>query len=169
MKENLLEQFKLRYEVQESSPRAPITQSPPCDVPLREPYGADSFIKKQARVIMAQERKKRHEQNMQEISEREEKHIAAIQDKEIIKQKKVAKNLKEFQSDQKDKIQKSLGKVEEVLNKKKAAERAMAKDLREKYREYTKEQAEQRLKAEQDKIQFAADQFKRDMENLRQQ
>jgi hypothetical protein len=106
---------------------------------------------------MAQERKKRHEQNMQEISEREEKHIAAIQAKEIIKEKKVAKNLKEFQSDQKDKIQKSLGKVEEVLNKKKAAERAMAKDMREKYREYTKEQAEQRLKAEQDKIQFAAD------------
>ena len=65
-------------------------------MPLREPYGADSFIKKQARVIMAQERKKRHEQNMQDILESEEKHIAAIKATEIAKEKKVAKNLKEF-------------------------------------------------------------------------
>ena len=33
----------------------------------------------------------------------------------------------------------------------------MAKEMREKYKEYCKELAEQRLKAEQDKIQFAAD------------
>ena len=100
VKENLLEQFKLRYEVQaQSSPRSPMMQSPPCDVPLREPYGADSFVKKQARMIMAQERKKRHEQNMLEISEREEKHIAAIQAKEIVKDKKTAKNIKDLQSE----------------------------------------------------------------------
>jgi len=100
VKENLLEQFKLRYEVQaQSSPRSPMMQSPPCDVPLREPYGADSFVKKQARMIMAQERKKRHEQNMLEISEREEKHIAAIQAKEIVKDKKAAKNIKDLQSE----------------------------------------------------------------------
>lgn len=108
-------------------------QSPPCDVPLREPYGADSFVKKQARMIMAQERKKRHEQNMLEISEREEKHIAAIQAKEIVKDKKAAKNIKDLQSEQKEKVKKGIAKVEEVLNKKKQTEKAVARDLKQKY------------------------------------
>jgi hypothetical protein len=58
VKENLLEQFKQRYEQQAiglHKSQSTTKMSQP-DIPLREPYGQDSFVKKQARVILAQER-----------------------------------------------------------------------------------------------------------------
>ncbi len=70
IKENLLEQFKARYDTQQQQspskkPGSPLPQRKtslvqqvtiPIDIPLKEPYGAEAFVKKQARVIMAADR-----------------------------------------------------------------------------------------------------------------
>jgi len=58
-----------------ASPRAQThpNNSPPVDIPLREPYGAEAYVKKQARIIMAAERKKRHDEKMATINDQQDK------------------------------------------------------------------------------------------------
>lgn len=76
------------------------------DIPLREPYGAEAYVKKQARIIMAAERMKRHEEKMASIKDQQDKQIAKLASDELMKDKKAAVLVKENTTDIKEKMQK---------------------------------------------------------------
>lgn len=143
IKENLLDQFKARYESEQASPSKNLNSpaspqrvsayhnsSPPVDIPLREPYGAESYVKKQARIIMAAERWSKHETAMESLRLNHEKDLSKLQNKELEKNKKAITNVKETNQDTKDKMHLAVAKVEATYEKKKGQDLLFQRNLR---------------------------------------
>lgn len=108
--------------------------SPPVDIPLREPYGAESYVKKQARIIMAAERWQKHESAMDRLRLNHEKELSKLQNKELEKNKKAIANVKETNLDIREKMHKEAEKVMATYAKKQGEERAFQRNLREQHK-----------------------------------
>lgn len=93
------------------------------DIPLREPYGKESLIKKQARAILSAERFSKQEERLLQIRAQKEQDIAKYANIEHQRSKQTAKNAKEQLNFKMADIRKLTERFDSVQERKKQSDR----------------------------------------------
>ena len=97
---------------------------------MREPYGKESLIKKQARAILSAERFSKQEERLLEIRLKKEQEIAHYSTLEHQKSKQTAQNAKEQLNTKIAEVKKLTERFDSVQERKKQTERENLANLR---------------------------------------